>query len=66
LIRSKQDLPKLENFEIKYGLKEFEIRNNFSYRDILGFEMDFELKFREISRSRKQVKIDWKFLELGF
>jgi hypothetical protein len=24
--------------------------------------MDFELKFKEISRSRKQGKIDWKFL----
>jgi hypothetical protein len=28
LIRSKQDLPELENFEIKYGFKEFDEGNN--------------------------------------
>jgi hypothetical protein len=62
LIRSKQDFPELGNFEIKYGWKAFEIRNNFPYRNLLGLEMDFELKFREFSRSRKQGKVDWKFL----
>jgi hypothetical protein len=52
----------LKQFEIKYGWKAFEIRNNFSYRNLFGFEMNFELKFREIFRSRKQGKIDWEFL----
>jgi hypothetical protein len=41
LIRSQQDLPELENFEIKYGWKEFEIRNNFPCRNFLRFQMDF-------------------------
>jgi hypothetical protein len=48
----------LRKFEIKYRWKEFEIGNNFSYRNLLGFEMDFKLKFRENSRSRKQGKFD--------
>jgi hypothetical protein len=34
--------------EIKYGWKEVEIRNNFSYRNISRFEMEFELKIKEI------------------
>jgi hypothetical protein len=61
-IRSKHNLHGLQIFEIKYGWKEFETRDNFSYINILGFDMDFELKFRKFSRSRKQEKIDWKFL----
>jgi hypothetical protein len=55
-------LSQLRKFEIKYGWTEFAMRNNFPYRSLLGFEMNFELKFREFSRSRKQGKIDWKFL----
>jgi hypothetical protein len=51
LIRSQQDLPGLENFEIKYSWKEFEIRNNFPYRNFVRFLMDFEQKFREASIS---------------
>jgi hypothetical protein len=51
LIRSKQDLPELGKFEIKYKWKVFEIWNNFSYRDFLRFEMEFEEKFREVSMS---------------
>jgi hypothetical protein len=38
----------LEKLEIKYGWKEVEIRNNFSYRNISRFEMEFELKIKEI------------------
>jgi hypothetical protein len=36
----------LQKFEIKYGWKEFELRINFSYRNISRFEIEFELKFR--------------------
>jgi hypothetical protein len=62
LIRSKQDLPELGKFEIKYGCKVFEIGNNFPYRNLLRFWMDFEQKFRESSMSWKQGKNDWNFL----
>jgi hypothetical protein len=40
----------LQNFEIKYGWKEFEIRSNF-FRNLLKFQLDFELKFRKTSVS---------------
>jgi hypothetical protein len=36
-------------FEIKYGFEGFDERNNFAYRNFLGFKMDFELKFKEAS-----------------
>jgi hypothetical protein len=36
---------------MKYGWREFGIRNNFSYRSFSRFEMEFELKFREVSMS---------------
>jgi hypothetical protein len=39
-------LPLLQKFETKYGWKVFEMRNSFAYRNLLRFEMDFELKFR--------------------
>jgi hypothetical protein len=42
----------LQNFEIKYGWKEFEIRINFPYRNVSRFEMEFELKFKEVSLGR--------------
>jgi hypothetical protein len=42
LLRSKRDLSMLQKFKIKYGLKVFEIRNNFPYKDSLKFKMDFE------------------------
>jgi hypothetical protein len=48
LLRSKQDLAVLQKFEIKYGWKGLEIRNNFPYRDLLRFELHLELKFREV------------------
>jgi hypothetical protein len=62
LIQFKQDLPELRKFEIKYGWKVFEIKNNFPYKDFLRFEINFELKFREASMSWKQGKNDWNFL----
>jgi hypothetical protein len=44
LIRSKKDLPELENFEIKYGCEGFAERNNFLQRNFYNIKMDFELK----------------------
>jgi hypothetical protein len=38
-----------QKFEIKYGSKGFEEGINFPYRSFLRFEMDFELKFGELS-----------------
>jgi hypothetical protein len=40
--RSKRCLPLLQKLEIKYGWKEFEIRNNLSYRNLSRFELKFE------------------------
>jgi hypothetical protein len=37
-----------KKFQIKYGWKDIEIRNNFSYRNFFRFEMEFELKIREL------------------
>jgi hypothetical protein len=51
LLWSKQDFPLLQKFELKYGCKVFELRNNFSYKDFLRLELDFDLKFREASMS---------------
>jgi hypothetical protein len=56
----------LQKFEIKYGWKVFEIRNNFTYKYFLRFKMDFELKFREPSMSWKQGKMIGISWELGF
>jgi hypothetical protein len=44
----KQDPPGVEKFPVKYGWKELEIRNNSPYRNFSRFEMEFELKFREL------------------
>jgi hypothetical protein len=49
--QSKKNLPILKKFEIKYGREGFEERSNFSYRNFLRFEMDFELKVIEFSMS---------------
>jgi hypothetical protein len=46
-ILSKHDLPKLKNFEIKYGFEGFDERNNFLRMNFSRFELDFKLKFRE-------------------
>jgi hypothetical protein len=42
LICSKQDIPELENFEIKFGFEWFEERNNVLYRNLFRFKVDFE------------------------
>jgi hypothetical protein len=42
LIPFKNDLPEITTFEIKYGCEGFDPRNNFTYRNFLSFEMDFE------------------------
>jgi hypothetical protein len=42
LIHSKSDLSLLQKFEIKYGCEEFDVSNNFPYRNILRFKMNFE------------------------
>jgi hypothetical protein len=54
----------LKKFEIKYGWKAFEIKINFPYRNVSGFKMEFELKFREVFMGRTQLEIHWKFLQL--
>jgi hypothetical protein len=38
----------LEKLKIKYGWKEIEIWNNLTYRNFSRFEMEFELKIREL------------------
>jgi hypothetical protein len=48
-IQTKIDPPVPQKFELKYGWRAFEVRNNFPYKGFLRFEMDFELKFREVS-----------------
>jgi hypothetical protein len=42
LIWFKKDLSKLEKFEIKYNIDDFEERNNFLHRNFFRFEVDFE------------------------
>jgi hypothetical protein len=44
----KRCLPLLEKLEIKYVWKGIEIRNNFPYRNLSRFTMEFELKIREL------------------
>jgi hypothetical protein len=51
LIQTKTDPPILQKFEIKYGWKAIEIRNNFPYSNFSRFKTKFELKFRENSMS---------------
>jgi hypothetical protein len=47
LIRLKDELAVLENFQIKYEFGGFENRNNFIHRNFSKFKLDFEWKFRE-------------------
>jgi hypothetical protein len=42
LIRSKDGIPELEIFEIKYGFEGFEDRKNFLHRNFIRFEVGFE------------------------
>jgi hypothetical protein len=42
---------KLKKFQIKYGWIEFVLRYNVSYSNFSRFEMECELKFREVSMS---------------
>jgi hypothetical protein len=37
-----------QKFQIKYGWKELEIRNNIYYKIFSRFEMEFELKIIEL------------------
>jgi hypothetical protein len=48
-IQTKTDPPVPQKFELKCSWRAFEVRNNFPPKGFLIFEMDFELKFREIS-----------------
>jgi hypothetical protein len=50
LILSKIDFSELENVKIKYDYEGFDVRNNFSYRNLFKLKMDFELQNRETSR----------------
>jgi hypothetical protein len=47
LIRLKDELPLLENFQIKYRIVENQIRNDFTYWNFSIFEIEFELKIKE-------------------
>jgi hypothetical protein len=38
----------VQKFQIKYGWKELETRNNISDRNFSRFEMEFEKKIREL------------------
>jgi hypothetical protein len=60
----KQVLSLLQKFQIKYGWKEIEIGDNFTYRNFSRFKIEFELKFKEISMSWISIEIHWKFPEL--
>jgi hypothetical protein len=51
LAGSKDTFPDSKKIEIKYGWKEYEMRNNFAYKSSLRFQLDFELKFRDVSMS---------------
>jgi hypothetical protein len=63
LPRFKIHLPGLKKFQVKYGFEEFGIRNNFPYRNVLIFEMDFELKFKKASRVWIWIEFDEIWLE---
>jgi hypothetical protein len=48
-IQTKTDPPMPQKFELKCGWRAFEVRNNFPYKGFLRLEMDFKLKFGELS-----------------
>jgi hypothetical protein len=47
-ILSKQDLPGIKIFEIKYGCEGLEERNSFLHRNFLRLEMKIESKICEV------------------
>jgi hypothetical protein len=47
-IKTKTNHPLPPKNKLKYGWREFEVRDNFPYKGFLRLEMDFELKFREV------------------
>jgi hypothetical protein len=47
LIRSKDGLPMLKKFQIKYVFVENEIRSNFPYWNFSKFWIEFELKIKK-------------------
>jgi hypothetical protein len=49
-IQNRPSIPKLKNFEIKYGAEGFELRKNCLYWNFSRFETEVELKFGEASR----------------
>jgi hypothetical protein len=53
----------LQKFQIKFGWKELEIKNNFPYRNFSRFEMKFELKLREALISSISLEIHCKNLK---
>jgi hypothetical protein len=44
-----KDLPKLKNFEVKYGGEGFGERNSFLHRKVFRFKMNFELQIWEVN-----------------
>jgi hypothetical protein len=59
-ILSKQDLPKLEKIEIKYGFDGLDDSNNFTSINFFRFEINFKLKFGKsiyVFDFRKLIKI---------
>jgi hypothetical protein len=67
LIRSKDVFPLLENFKIKYGFEDFEMRNNFHYCNFSKFRIEFELKIKETLGFEVRYNLmdfDWNFQEL--
>jgi hypothetical protein len=46
--RSKKDLLEFKTFEIKYGYEGFQKINNVLHRNVLIFEIEFELKIWEV------------------
>jgi hypothetical protein len=54
------NLPKLKKFQIKYGWREIEIGNNVSYICFSRFEMEFELKFRELGSLKGKINFKQK------
>jgi hypothetical protein len=51
-----------KKLELKYGWKGLEIRKNFSYINFSRFEMEFELKFKEVSMSWNSLEKSLKNL----